>query len=286
MKKLIITADDYGMSRAVNDAINAGIETGVITSTNVMTNMPYYKEAAGLSKTKASVGIHWNLTCGAPVCRVEDISSIVDENGEFYSYEEFRMRYRRGLISDKDITKELIAQYKRYKKVIGEPDYWNTHENVHVDFKIYQLFVKVAVKLGILKMRSHQRIYVAPKNGQGSYSKLWVIIEPAKAKLLDIWQNNAHRRGIASTDGRICCLEDSDSHDFAYVLNHIKWKKKSIGEIAIHPATECDSKYFGAMTENRLVEYKIATDISILEMAEKVGIEIVNFGAVKRRDRH
>ena len=40
MKKLIITADDYGMSRAVNDAIDAGVDAGLITSTNAMTNMP------------------------------------------------------------------------------------------------------------------------------------------------------------------------------------------------------------------------------------------------------
>lgn len=280
MKKLIITADDYGMSRAVNEAIEAGIETGVITSTNVMTNMPYYKDGVRLLNTNASVGIHWNLTCGVPVSKAEDIPSIVADNGEFFSYNDFRQRYRKGLISDKDISKELLAQYKRYKKVLGEPEYWNTHENVHVDFKIYKLFVKVAVKLGILKMRSHQRIYVKPKNGRGSYSKLWFIMEPAKSKLLDRWQHNAHKMGIASTDGRICCLEDSDSHDFKYVLNHVEWKKKTVGEIAIHPATQCDSKYFGEMTGNRLVEYKIATNSAILEMAKNADIEIVNFDAV------
>ena len=36
MKQLIITADDYGMSRAVNDAIEAGMAAGLITTTNVM----------------------------------------------------------------------------------------------------------------------------------------------------------------------------------------------------------------------------------------------------------
>jgi predicted glycoside hydrolase/deacetylase ChbG (UPF0249 family) len=48
--KLIITADDYGMSPAVNNAIEAGIEAGLITSTNVMTNMDYYKDAINLKK--------------------------------------------------------------------------------------------------------------------------------------------------------------------------------------------------------------------------------------------
>ena len=55
MKKLIITADDYGMSKAVNDAIDAGIAAGLITTTNVMTNMPYYEEAVKLYPATASI---------------------------------------------------------------------------------------------------------------------------------------------------------------------------------------------------------------------------------------
>ena len=52
MKKVIITADDYGMSNAVNRAIDAGAEIGLITSTNVMTNMPFYKEAVKNFRTE------------------------------------------------------------------------------------------------------------------------------------------------------------------------------------------------------------------------------------------
>lgn len=283
MKKLIITSDDYGMSRAVNDAIDEGIAAGVITSTNVMVNMPFYEDAVKLQDTKASLGIHWNLTCGNPISDETDIPTLVTSTGEFYSYSEFRRRYRKHLISDKDIQRELVAQYRRYRNLLGKPEYWNTHENVHVDFKIYQLFVKVAKTLGIYKMRSHQRIYVKSKSGQSSHSKLWLLIEPAKAKLLDLWQYNAHKMGMASTDGRVCCLEDSDSYDYKYVLNNIKWKKKMVGEIAIHPATQYDSEYFGEMIENRMVEYRIATNPAILEMAKKADIEIVNFDAVKKR---
>ena len=68
MKKLIITADDYGMSKAVNEAIEAGIDAGLITSTNVMTNMPFYKDAVKLKDKKGiSVGLHWVLACGKPI---------------------------------------------------------------------------------------------------------------------------------------------------------------------------------------------------------------------------
>ena len=40
MRKLTITTDDEGMSRAVNDGIDAAIAAGLITSANVIANMP------------------------------------------------------------------------------------------------------------------------------------------------------------------------------------------------------------------------------------------------------
>ena len=73
MKKIIITADDYGMSKGVNEAIDAGIEAGLITSTNVMTNMEYYKEAKKLREKDVSVGIHWTISAGYPVLNPSEI---------------------------------------------------------------------------------------------------------------------------------------------------------------------------------------------------------------------
>lgn len=280
LKKMIITADDYGMSAAVNKAIDEGIDCGIITSTNVMTNMPFYKDAIHLKESNASVGLHWNLTCGYPVLSRSEIESLVQENGEFYCYNEFRTRFRQGLINNDEIVRELKAQYSLFQEIMGEPCYWNTHENCHVDFKIFQLFVKVAHDLEISRMRSHQRIYVKPKEGKGSYSLKWRLIEPVKSRILDSWQNDAHKMGISSPDGRICCLEDSDSHDIQYVVNHIEWGRKTIGEYAFHPATECDSRFFGEMTDNRLIEYSIATDKKVFQYLTDAGIELVNFESV------
>ena len=46
MRKLIITADDYGMCQIVNDAIDDCIEAGLVTSTNVLVNMEKPSAAA------------------------------------------------------------------------------------------------------------------------------------------------------------------------------------------------------------------------------------------------
>jgi len=280
MKKLIITADDYGMSKAVNRAIDAGIEAGLITSTNVMTNMDFYEEAIKLKSTKASVGLHWTLSCGKPVLDAKAVKTLVTKEGCFYKYPEFRKRYRKGLISDEEIEKELVAQYNRYVNLMGEPDYWNTHQNVHVDFKIYALFVAVAKKLNISKMRSHQRIYVPAMNSDSKLSLKWKIMEPIKVSLLNAWQKNAHKKGISSPDGMIVCLNKSDAMSPDYTFSNVMWKENEIGEFVIHPATECDSPYFGSIGEQRIHEYTLFTDEKTLASVSNAKIELVNYDVV------
>ena len=282
MKKLIITADDYGMSRAVNDAIDAGIEAGLITTTNVMTNMPLYKEAIKLKGKKGvSVGIHWVLACGKPVLPATEVPTLVSSNGEFYPYPEFRKRLRKKLISYADIKKELVAQYKLYYDLMGQPDYWNTHQNTHVDFGIYRLFVDTAAELGINKMRSHQRIYVKGSDGSQTQPLKWRIAEPIKAAMLNKWQSNAHKKGIASPNGLVVCLNKSDINKPEYLFANINWKKNDVGEYVIHPATENDSPYFGKIVEQRIREYEMFTSEKTKKLIENAGIELVSYEGLK-----
>ncbi len=281
MKKLIVTADDFGMSVAVNKAILEGIEAGLITSTNVMTNMPYFEESIKLKEyKKISVGIHFTLSCGYPVSNKEDIPSLVRENGEFYKYSEFRKRYRDRLIKNEDLIRELNAQYEKYIAFLGHPDYWNTHQNVHVDFRIYRLFVDFAREKGINMMRSHQRIYVPASIKTDRQSLTWRLTEPIKSRMLNCWQRNAHKKGIMSPDGLICCLRGKDACDLDYVFSNIKWKKNTIGEYVIHPAAENDSPYFGRIVEQRIMEYEQFSSPKTMEILNKNQIELATYGDI------
>lgn len=278
MKKLIITADDYGMSRAVNDAIDSGIAAGLITSTNVMTNMPLYKEALKLKDNpNVSVGLHWVLACGKPVLPREKIPTLVAENGEFYPYPEFRHRLRKKKISLNEIKKELVAQYNLFYELMGKPDYWNTHQNTHVDFSIYRLFVDTAAELEIYKMRSHQRIYVQGSDNLQKMPFVWRLLEPIKSKMLDVWQNNAHKKGISSPDGLIVCLNSADVNKPEYLFKNIDWNGKKIGEYVIHPATENDSPYFGKIIDQRICEYHQFTSDTQRDIFKECKLELVNY---------
>lgn len=280
MKKLIITADDYGMSPAVNQAIDEGIAAGLITSTNVMMNMPVCNEAVRLKGTGASVGLHWVLSCGKPVLPREQIPSLVAENGEFYEYPEFRARYRKGLIRNEDVERELLVQYEKFVDLIGEPDYWNTHQNVHVDFNIYALFVDIAAGMNIRRMRSHQRIYVPGSGNSSDRSLVWRLTEPLKARMLDCWQGNAHKKGIASPEGLIVALNRADTDRPEYLFPHIRWGRHALGEYVIHPAAACDSPYFGQISEKRIREYRLFTAETTRRVLEDCGIGLVGYDAL------
>lgn len=88
-----------------------------------------------------SIGIHWTLSAGRPVSENNKVRSLINDSGYFWSYNEFRHRYNKGLIEEKEIRCEPLEQFDRFCLVCGKPDYWNTHQNVHVGFKIFNIFL-------------------------------------------------------------------------------------------------------------------------------------------------
>ena len=110
MIKIITTADDYALSKGVNDAIIECIDAGCLTSVNVMVNMPYLDKRLINYKNMISVGIHFNLTVGKCISNPKNIDTLVDSNGCFYEYNVFVKRVKKGLIKREHIRNELKAQ--------------------------------------------------------------------------------------------------------------------------------------------------------------------------------
>ena len=172
---------------------------------------------------------------------------------------------------------ELRNQFGRFYKLMGMPDYWNTHQNTHVDFKIYQLFVSLAAELKIPAMRSHQRIYVPASNPNEKLPLTWRIIEPFKSKLIDYWQHNAHKKGMVSPEGLIVTMRAKDMNKIDFVFKNIKWEHYQVAEFVIHPATCNDSPFFGKIVDQRITEYKLFSDLKTLKELESCGIKLVNY---------
>lgn len=132
-KKIIITADDYGMCPSVDTVIEECLAAGSVRSTCLLTNMWDFGLVKKLKQRfpNVSFGIHWNLTLGRPILEPLFIPTLVNEKGYFFSLTELKNKVLTGKINKEDIQKELNAQYFQFRETLGEPDYWCTHENIH-----------------------------------------------------------------------------------------------------------------------------------------------------------
>ena len=83
LKQLIVTADDFGLVREVNDAVEAAHRDGVLTAASLMVAAPAARDAVERARRLPSlrVGLHVVLTEGAPVLPASDLSHLVDGRG-------------------------------------------------------------------------------------------------------------------------------------------------------------------------------------------------------------
>lgn len=279
MKYLVITADDYGMDKTVNEAIDDCIQSKVVLSTNVMTNMDDAIEAKTLKKRfpYISVGIHYNFTVGRPLSQVNEVPSLIDESGYFLSYREIRRREQQGVYRHNEVILEMENQYKRFLEIAGYcPDYWNTRENVHVDRQLYRLFRDKSLEFGITKMRSHDRLYVRPSE-RNDRSLKWLVMEPLKKVVIGRWNRENRNKAIDSPDGLLLFMYEADKNDLSYWMENIRWGNNSFAETAIHPAVSDNCVYFGRITAQRIWEYRTYSDPQVARLALSKGIVLCNY---------
>lgn len=282
MRYLLITADDYGMSRAVNDGIVRGVEAGVITTANVMTNMPLLQEAGELRRRfpSLSIGLHWNLTEGKSVLAKEAVATLVDQKGTFFSASELKRRRREGKIEDRQVLAELKAQYQKFYEIVGAPDYWNTHEHVHFNFGFFELFTQAARELGIQSMRCNRKIPVLSSHPKKRALKRW-LLEPAKRVVMDRWYRRLKAQKVRMPDGMLNFRNLQDKCDFEAVVNQIQWGKWQTAELVLHPATSVDSPHFGNLTEKRVEEYRYFCRDGLREKLETGGFQLAGYEVLK-----
>lgn len=282
-KKLIITADDYGMCIPVDQAIDDCINAELLTSTNVIVNMDDFEAAKTVRKRfpQISIGLHWNVTAGKPVSDVSKVRSLVDPNtGNFWKLPQFLKLFHNGNIVKKELREELIAQYDRFCQFCGKPDYWNTHQNSSVDFKTNKFFNSLALELGINKTRSQRRVYASQKYPEGSL--LVKIKEVLKRCVLDIWFGyQIPKSGTKMPQGRVLYFNLKDkTKDIKNVGENICWGKKNIIEMVIHPANKDQHPYFGTITTERVDEWKMFTDSKTKDYFNRIGVKLVTFEAL------
>jgi chitin disaccharide deacetylase len=137
LRRLIINADDFGISRRVNDGIFEAARAGGITSTSLMVNLPDSADAVTRARqcSHISVGLHFNLTVGNALTGPSSLTQ--GKTAEFYPLSRLLAAAALGMIDDNDIERECLAQIDRMTRVGFPPTHFDSHRHVHTHPSIY-----------------------------------------------------------------------------------------------------------------------------------------------------
>ena len=284
-RQLIVTGDDYGMCASVNEAMEACLGAGTMRALCVMTNMPEYASAAHLKRRfpECSIGIHWNLTQGKPVLCPAKIATLVDGSGQFRRT--LRRRWLTGGVRLSEVRAELQAQFERFCNLGIKPEFWNTHQDVHLSPGLFQAFVRFGNELGIRAMRSHRR-FTTPF---GTTERRYHLRHPSywtKGLVIAQWSRQAMGEGMRMPDGRLYIPGYVlATRSLPEVLGRIQWSRvQSAIELAIHPATRIEPELFGSLTQSRVREYKLFSQPELKDTFERCGVRAVGFEVLGDRD--
>jgi chitin disaccharide deacetylase len=139
MRRLIVNADDFGLTRGVSEGILAAHRHGIVTSTTVLVTRPIPRDLLDrLDASGLGAGLHVNLTLGSPITKSP---SLVDESGRFVR----DPRHAAARAKVGHVEREVEAQIERFEKLLKRPPtHLDTHHHVGLHSPVKEVVLQLA----------------------------------------------------------------------------------------------------------------------------------------------
>ena len=163
MKNLIITSDDFGLSRGVNAAVEKGWRDGILTGASIMPGGAAFDDAVKIAGRNPSlqVGLHLTLLQGKSVLPHAQIPDLVDEAGCFSDNPVatgMRYFFDKGLY--KQLKREIEAQIERVVEAGIPLSHVDGHLNIHLHPAVFGFLTDLMPRYGITSFRlSRERLF-------------------------------------------------------------------------------------------------------------------------------
>lgn len=180
--RIIVNADDLGMSPQVNAAVFELMSRGVVSSATLIANAPAVREAAAMLTRfpRCSFGAHLNLTQYAPLSRGSDADRLVDGNGQMTRGIASLRRVGLGLL--RAAYTEWCAQVELLLSLGVEISHFDSHNHVHTQPQFFPVLKAIQRRYGIRRVRLSKNLYSAD--------------QPCSRRLL--WQKHAYNAALRS----------------------------------------------------------------------------------------
>jgi hopanoid biosynthesis associated protein HpnK len=245
-KFLIITADDFGLDPAVNEAVQQASSAGVLNAASLMTAAPAAAEAVRLAHDLPGlrVGLHLVLADGWAVLPRRQIPDLVDQDGRFsdrMALDGLRFfalpRVRRQLAA------EIRAQFDAFARTGLTLDHVNAHKHFHLHPTVLGMLLDIGREFGVSAVRVPQEpVWFASSMGSAGALALLPWLALMKKRLRD--------QGVGFNDQvfGIACSGALDEHTLLHILSRLP---AGITEIYMHPATATRQPITQSMTNYR-----------------------------------
>lgn len=156
MRRLVVTGDDFGASSAVNRAIVAAHDHGILTAASLMIGGEAAEEAVELARSRPSlaVGLHLVLADGRPVLPAEEIRSLVGPDRRFRtSPAAAGWQYQFSAAARRDLPGEIRAQLERFRETGLALSHVDGHHHLHLHPVVLDALLRLAPEFGIRWIR-------------------------------------------------------------------------------------------------------------------------------------
>jgi hopanoid biosynthesis associated protein HpnK len=287
VKRLIVNADDFGLSESVNCGILRAHVHGIVTSATLMATMPGFDHAVGLAKSHPSlgIGVHLNVLRGSPLSPPEAIPSLVGRNGTFLnSFRRFAGRLVTGRIRAEDIQREFAAQVDRVREAGITVSHVDSEKHLHALPILFRAAATIAEAAGVrgIRVPSETKALVDSSSAT-AVSRAGRLKAAIVRHYAEKSRRQLRERSLRTTDSffgvAVQGIVEAD------VLVKLARKlRHGVCEITCHPGFVDDelvalSAIVGGYWVNNVREKELGvlTDSRVKEALEANNVELVNF---------
>jgi chitin disaccharide deacetylase len=286
VRRLIINADDLGLTPGVNRAIVEAHTHGIVTSSTLMANGPAFAEAVQMAKTvpQLSVGCHVLLIDGEPVLKAKQIPSLTIR-GSAPRFRDglktFAARAIAGRMNADEIAAEATAQIRRIQCAGIAVSHFDTHKHTHLFPKILRPLLAAAAACGVRALRNpfgprlplrSSRLLARPN--------LWTRWAEVRVlrRFAGRFREAVDREGFVTPDGTLG-IEVTGALDEALFHAIARSLPKGTWEFVCHPGYNDADLQAGRtrLRQSREQELRVLTLPAARELLAQEGIELISY---------
>jgi chitin disaccharide deacetylase len=266
MPRLIVNADDFGCSRAVNEAVIRAHRDGILTTASLMVNEPACTEAVALAREnpRLGVGLHLTLLTGRSALPPAQIPGLVNREGRFSdSPVTVGLRYFFDRRLRSQLAREIAAQFERFQATGLALDHVNGHLHLHLHPIVFDLLMEAATRWKLRHLRltfDPFRINARLARGHWFYRlSHYLVFRLLSARARPV----LGRLGIRHT-ARVFGLLQNGRVDEAYLAGLLDRLPPGDSELYSHPSLDKAMGEFDALVSPRVKARVAAGGIQLI----------------------